>query len=44
MLPLCKNTEVSMLLEKKYLVKDEGVWSQSEVVGWEMSWEELSHQ
>ena len=22
----------------------DGVWSQSEVVSWEMSWEELSHQ
>ena len=31
--------------EIKYLVwEGEGVWSQSEVVGWEMSWEELSRQ
>ena len=29
----------------KYLVwEGEGVWSQSKVVNWEMSWEELSHQ
>ena len=32
-------TEVSMSLEIRYLVRDKGVWSQSEVVGWEMSQE-----
>ena len=33
-----------MSLEIRYLVRDEGVWSQSEVVSWEMPWEELSRQ
>ena len=34
-----------MLLEMRYLVwEGEGVWSQLEVVNWEMSWEDLSHQ
>ena len=42
---LCTNTEVSILLEMRYLVwKDEEVWSQWKILGWEMSWEELSHQ
>ena len=32
-------------IDMKYLVREgEGVWSQSKVVSWEMSWEELSHQ
>ena len=42
---LCTNTEVSKLLDIKYLMREgEGVWSQSEVVNWEMSRDELSHQ
>ena len=36
---------IILLSEIKYLVwEGEGVWSQLEVVCWEMSWEELSHQ